>query len=94
MVAQARVELATPASSGQRSTDELPGHRKRTNSTNSPNNCKEEDGGAVRTHLELPKLLSQDIMIIAKKFVELECSLHWIKTILNEQPQKKDHLIL
>ncbi len=26
MVAQARVELATPASSGQRSTDELPGH--------------------------------------------------------------------
>lgn len=27
MVAQARVELATPASSGQRSTDELPGHR-------------------------------------------------------------------
>jgi len=33
-------------------------------------------------------------MIIAKKFVELEFSLHWIKTILNEQPQKKDHLIL
>ena len=26
MVAQARVELATPASSGQRSTDELQGH--------------------------------------------------------------------
>ena len=51
-------------------------------------------GGAFRTHLELPKLLSQDIMIIAKKFVELGFSLRWIKTMLNEQPQKKDHLIL
>ena len=28
-------------------------------------------GGALRTYLELPKLLSQDSMVIAKKFAEV-----------------------
>ena len=51
-------------------------------------------GGAFGTSFELRGLLSQDVMIMAKKFVELEYSLDCLTTLLNSALDEKDNLIL
>jgi len=52
------------------------------------------DGGAFGTSFELRGLLSQDVMIIAKKFVELEYSLDCLTMLLSGEYEEKSNLIL
>jgi hypothetical protein len=51
-------------------------------------------GGGVGTGFELRGLLSEDVMIMAEKFVELEYSLDCLTTLLNGDLEKRDNMIL
>jgi hypothetical protein len=51
-------------------------------------------GGGVGTSFELRGLLSQDVMIMVKKFAELEYSIDCLMTLLNSEYEEKSHLIL
>jgi hypothetical protein len=51
-------------------------------------------GGAFGMSFELPQLLHKDVMDIAKKFVELEYSLNILTTLLSDEIDERDDLIL
>ena len=51
-------------------------------------------GGAFGTSFELREILSQDVMIMAKKFVELEYGLDCLTTLLSGELEEKNNLIL
>jgi len=51
-------------------------------------------GGGVGTSFELRGLLSEDVMILAKKFVELEYSLDCLTTLLSGELEERENIIL
>ena len=51
-------------------------------------------GGDAGTSFELGGLLSEDVMIMAKKFVELEYGLDCLTTLLRGEIEVKSTLIL
>ena len=55
---------------------------------------KRDYGGDAGTNFELRGLLSEDVMIMAKKFVELEYSLDCLTTLLSGEFEEKSNLIL
>ena len=52
------------------------------------------DGGDAGISFELRGLLSEDVMIMAKKFVELEYGLDCLTTLLSGEIEGKSNLIL
>ena len=54
----------------------------------------ESNGGDAGTSFEFRGLLSQDVIIMAKKFVELEYGLDCLTTLLNGEFEEKSNMIL
>ena len=52
------------------------------------------NGGGVGTSFELRGLFSEDVMIMAKKFVALEYGLDCLTTLLSGELEEKSNLIL